>query len=486
MNRESSVSPVAPVIVGASAIQQRFDDPSGAPNALHLMRTALEAAADDAGSRDLLAAAEIVMMPQGMWSTANPAQVVAPWNTGIRSVVADIGVLQQTLLSRACSLIAGGDAEIVLVCGAEAKHRALRGQILGIDLADPATTGSPHERIVPAHEILTGEEIDRGLPVPARQYAMIDTALRAHEGASPREHVDELAALWSGFSAVAVDNPDAWNRSFADPDAITSAPMWAWPYTKLLCSQWNVDQAAGIIICSATAAARFGIAADRRVFAHVGVESNLMVPMTLRAEVHRSPAVAAVRTAVRDHLGRDTPDIEHVDLYSCFPAAVRVQARELGIDPSRPLTITGGMTFGGGPLNNYTLQALVAMVRVLRDHPDADGLVTNVSGMLTKFGASVWSCRPPTTGYRSADVTDAATATTGTVAVDPDHDGPARVVTYTVAYDRGAPTTGIVLGTAPGGRRVLATTSDADLLADMVTTDWCGRAVTLRGPDVLG
>ncbi|MCU1365581.1 MAG: Acetyl-CoA acetyltransferase, partial [Ilumatobacteraceae bacterium] len=403
MNRESSDLPLAPVIAGAAAIQQRRDDPVDALDALHLMRNALEAAADDAGAGDLLAAADVVMMPQGMWATDNPAQVVAPWNPGIRSVVADIGVLQQTLLSRACALIAAGDAEIVLVCGAEAKYRALRSQILGVAVDDPPTTGSPDERMVPAHEILTREEIDRGLPVPARQYAMIDTALRDHDGLSPSQHIEQLAALWSRFSSVAVDNPDAWNRSFADPAAISSAPMLAWPYTKLHCSQWNVDQAAGIIICSAAAAARHGVAAERRVFAHLGVESNLMVPMTLRAEIHRSPAVAAVRGAVREHLDRDTPDIEHVDLYSCFPAAVRVQASELGIDPASPLTITGGMTFGGGPLNNYTLQSLVAMVRVLRDDPDSDGLVTNVSGMLTKFGASVWSCRPPAAAYRSVD-----------------------------------------------------------------------------------
>lgn len=38
-------------------------------------------------------------------------------------------------------------------------------------------------------------------------------------------------------------------------------------------------------------------------------------------------------------------EVDHVDLYSCFPSAVQVAAAELGLpvdDPARPLTVTGG------------------------------------------------------------------------------------------------------------------------------------------------
>ena len=481
MNRH----PNEPMIVGAAAVQQRIDDPAGALDALALMRCALEHAADDAGSRDLLAAADVVLMPQGMWTTANPAQLVAPWNPASRSIVADIGVLQQTLLNRACALVASGAADIVLVCGAEAKFRSLRGQILGVAMHDPVTSGSPDERMVPAHEILTRVEIERGLHVPARQYAMIDTALRRHDGLTPAEHHDLLAEMWSGFSAIAVENPDAWNRQPVGIEAMRAAPMLAWPYTKLHCSQWNVDQAAGLVICNAAAADRHRVAADRRVFAHVGVESNLMVPMTLRRDIHRSPAMEAVDDAIAAQIGRRAADIDHIDLYSCFPAAVRVQERELCIS-GRPLTITGGMTFGGGPLNNYTLQSLAAMVHRLRALPDHTGLVTNVSGMLTKFGASVWSCRPADSPFRSVDVTEAAAAATAVVDVDPDHIGDTDVITYTIAFDRGTPTQGVVVGDAGRGRRVVASTDDAEVLADMLTTDWCARSVRVEGPTLRG
>ncbi|MCU1395065.1 MAG: Acetyl-CoA acetyltransferase [Ilumatobacteraceae bacterium] len=476
----------APLIAGAAATQQRIDDPLLASDALSLMRTALEAAATDAGAPGLLDAADVLLLPQGTWVSADPAIAVAPWSRDLRCIVAEIGVLQQTLLGQACSMIASGAADIVLVAGGEAKFRALRAQILGVAI-DPSASGhgSP-ERLVPAHEILTREEIERGLPVPARQYALIDTALRASEGRTPAEHIGELAALWSGFSAVAAENPAAWNPTFTTPATLSAAPMLAWPYTKLHCSQWNVDQAAGFILCSAAAADRFGVAPARRVFAHVGVESNLMVPVSRRGAIHRSPAMGAVRSAIITHTGTDVADVGHIDLYSCFPAAVRVQARELGVEDREPLTITGGMTFGGGPLNNYTLQSLAAMVPALRGDPDEVGLVTNVSGMLTKFGASVWSCRPPSSPYATVDVSAAAESVTAVVDVDPDHRGAATVVTYTVAFEGASPTLGVAVGDTAAGTRVVAMTSDAELIGEMLADDWCGRSITVDGATLVG
>ncbi len=477
--------PNAPVIVGAGVAQQRFDDPSHALEASLLMRAALENAADDAGTRALLDAADTLLIPQGTWPYRNPGEIAAPWNPALRTIVAAIGVLQQTLLGRACAMVADSSADIVLVCGGETKFRALRSLITGIAVVDTATAGVPDERLEPAHEILTAEEIARGLQVPARQYAMIDTALRHAQGLTAEQHVELLADLWLGFSRVAAANPDAWTRNVVDHDTLINAPasnpMIAWPYTKLHCSQWNVDQAAGLIICSASTAERFGIARDRWVFAHAGVESNLMVPFTRRADLHRSPAVAVVGDAVRDHCGVAAADFEHLDIYSCFPAAVRVQMAELALGADRQLTVTGGMTFGGGPLNNYTLQAVAAMTRALRADPTSRGLVTNVSGMLTKFGASAWSCTPPTRPFAALDVSSDAAKATPVTTVDPDYAGTAATVTYTVACDKGTPVQGIVIGTSPDGRRCLASTTDLRLMNDMLTNDWCDRTVNVDG-----
>ena len=83
---------------------------------------------------------------------------------------------------------------------------------------------------------------------------------------------------------------------------------------------------------------------------------------------------------------------------------------ELGLPLDRPLTVTGGMTFGGGPLNNSVLQAMAKMVQVLRDDPGSVGLVTSISGMITKHGASLWSTRPPEGRFEAADVSAEAAA----------------------------------------------------------------------------
>jgi acetyl-CoA C-acetyltransferase len=479
----------APVIIGAGVSQQRFDDPTQSVEAGALMRQALENAADDADSRRALEIADALLLPRGTWPYANPVSVVAPWNPAIRSIVADIGVLQQTLLSKACAMVADGSSRVALVAGGEAKHRALRSQITGITALDTPTSGEPDQRLVPSNEILTQEEISRGLPVPARQYAMIDTALRSAQGLSAAEHINLLAHLWSDFSAVAADNTDAWTRAQIDRATLVNPtaanPMLAWPYTKLYCSQWNVDQAAGLIICSAATADELGIARDRWVFAHAGIESNLMVPLTRRAQMHRSPAVGVVGQAIQEHCGVTPADIEHLDIYSCFPAAVRVQQHELGIDNSRQLTVTGGMTFAGGPLNNYTLQATAKMVQVLRTHPSTRGLVTNVSGMLTKYGAAVWSCSPPEQPFAALDVTAAATAATPTVEVDSDYAGQANVITYTVVFDKSQPAQGIVVAETADGRRVIASSSDAAIAADMATNDWIDRSVRIDGAELL-
>ena len=62
-------------------------------------------------------------------------------------------------------------------------------------------------------------------------------------------------------------------------------PMLAAPYTKLHCSQWNVDQAAGFVLCSTAAADRAGVPQDRRVYPRAFAESNHMLAVSKRAEL---------------------------------------------------------------------------------------------------------------------------------------------------------------------------------------------------------
>ncbi|HEX7096029.1 MAG TPA: hypothetical protein VF183_09095, partial [Acidimicrobiales bacterium] len=297
------------------------------------------------------------------------------------------------------------------------------------------------------------------------------------------EHADEVARLWARFNEVARDNPCAWNGRPMTADEIrTPGPKnrpLAFPYNKWHNSQWNVDQAASLILCSVEAARAHGIPEDRWVFPHALVDAEHMVPVSRRAELHRSPGFRIAGARAFELAGVDADHIAHVDLYSCFPIAVRVQAQELGLGTDRALTVTGGMTFAGGPLNNYVLQSIATMVHVLRRHPGETGLVTAISGIITKQGVSLWSTRPPANGYRSDDVTAAAAAASSRRELTSGVDAQGTVAGYTVLFDDDRPARTVAVVDVDDGTRAVAVNDDAEVARAATTDDLGGRRVTL-------
>jgi acetyl-CoA C-acetyltransferase len=483
-----TTDPRNPVLVGAGVAHQRHDDPTLAAEAIDLMTVAAERAAEPAGGPALLGAVDAILVPEGTWSYADPGRLLADrfHAPSAHTLVADVGVLQQTIVTRACELVGTGRADVVLVVGGEAKFRDLRARITGNDAAETAQGRvAPDERLSPASEILPAVEIHHGLAVPAHQYAVMETALRAAEGLSPAEHARRLAALWAAFGDVARANPDAWDRDPLDADALThpsaANPLLAMPYTKRHCSQWNVDQAAALLICSQEAARRFGRDDSGWVFPVAAVESNAMLPLSRRARLHRSEGLRQCGERLATLTGVAPAAADHLDLYSCFPAAVQIQARELGIDTARPLTVTGGMTFAGGPLNNYGLQALAALASRLRGQAGETALVTSVSGMLTKQGAAWWSSTPPPKGFRHDDVSEEVAAQEHPLDLLDEHTGAATIAGYTVAHAAGEPVQAVVIATTADGRRCVATSSATEVLPSMVADEWVGRTVEVRG-----
>jgi len=342
----------------------------------------------------------------------------------------------------------------------------------------------------PSADILHPLELERGLPMPVRQYAVMENALRRAEGLSLDAHRRELAELWAGFSRVAAANPYAWSPEPVGADEIASPGarnrMLAFPYTKLHNSQWNVDQAAGLVLCSLEVARAAGVPEERHVYLRAVVESNHMLPLVERAHLHRAPAAAIAGRRALDLAGLALEEVRHHELYSCFPAAVRIQARELGIDLREAPTVTGGMTFGGGPLNNFVLQAVARMAEVLRDDPGGHGMVTAVSGMLTKLGCSLWSTRPgPAPGFAYEDVAEQVERETPRVKVVADHEGGAVVASYTVIFGGEAPIQGVALCDLPDGRRTVATTTDPVAMRAMTTAELCDRRVRIRAGGAL-
>lgn len=489
-----AVDPRTPVLVGVGVAHQRSDDPAAGHEAVGLMAEAAARAGDDAGAPALLAAADEVVVPSGSWQYRDPARLLAQrfGAPAARTVLAQFGVLQLSPFTRACDQIVSGASDVVLIAGGEARFRALRASITGAGVPDTTQDDSvaPDETLVPAHEIITRQEIEAKLVSAPLQYSIIESAWRTVHGQTVDENVHDTAELWARFAAIAAANPDAWRRDGFDAGFLATVsaknPMLAAPYRKWNVSQWNVDQASAFIVCASEVADRMGVPDDRRVYPHAIVEGNHMVPVSQRAELHRSEQVRLNGVRLRELTGVAPGDADFVDLYSCFPIAVKVQAAELGIDRGRDLTLTGGMTFGGGPVNNYTFQAVAKLAERLREQPGTIGVNTAISGMITKHAVALWSTRPPAAGFRHGDVTEEAAARTATVTPLEGHSGPATVEGYTVAFDPrgaegGAPEYAAALARTDAGDRCVVRCDDPGLAAEMAAEEWNGRSITCTG-----
>lgn len=474
-----------PLLIGVGVASQREADFERSLEPSALMARALEAAAEDAGSRTWLERLDRIAVPRGFWDYSDPARLVAEevGAKGARTALAEIGVLQTSLFARAAEALQRGEAEVVAVVGGEAKHRAQQAKRAGSEAPTTAQPGvEPDETWRPAAEILHPVELAQHLGMPVRQYAVIENALRAAEGVPLQAHREEVARLWAGLSEVAAANPAAWSREPVAADAIRDPapdnPMLAFPYARLHNSQWNVDQAAALLFCTESVARAAGVPERQWIRPRAVVESNHMLPLVERAALHRCPAFGIAARRALELAGLELDEVGLLELYSCFPAAVRVQQRELGLAPERPVSLTGGMAFAGGPLNNFVLQAAVCMAEALRRDPGASGLLTAVSGMLTKQGVSLWSGRAGP-GFAAEEVGEQARRETGTVEVDAGFAGTARVDGYTVLYDRGGPTYTVLLARTGAGRRAVVAATGSELADAAVSRELTGCEVEI-------
>ena len=173
-------------------------------------------------------------------------------------------------------------------------------------------------------------------------------------------------------------------------------------------------------------------------------------------------------------------------MYSCFPSAVRVQQRALGLPLQKAPTLTGGMAFAGGPFNHFLLLAHAALGHRLRARPSELALATTVSGMLSKPGLAVWSATPPGGAPLVADLAAEASVATAVVPVAssaPTASTPASVVSFTVTYGGASglePVRTAVVAELPDGVRTAATCEDATTARLAIRDGLIGRTVEVK------
>jgi acetyl-CoA C-acetyltransferase len=478
-----SLDPRLPVLVGLGAADH-------AAPVVDLMTNAVSAAAADAGAPGLLGRIDCIAVPQGTWSLTDPARTVARrvGSPDARTLLCEIGVSQQEVINHALALVASGQAGTVVVAGSEARAWARDG---GVDIDEEDRP--PDEVLTRPPDFVAPVEVAAGIVwPPVQQYALIENSLAAALHLPPERQREEIAALWARFNAVAVHNPEAafpQRRDAADIAAPGphNRPL-SYPYNRWHSSQWIVDQASALVICSAERARQAGVPPERWLFPHVALHSSEAVTLTARRRLEEWPAMELLGRAAAHHLGRPLCELRLAEVYSCFPAAVRVQQRALGLDPDGTPTLTGGMAFAGGPFNHFVLQSLGVLGRRLRAEPAEQGLLTTVSGMLSKPGLAVWSATPPAgTGLAlladmAAEVI-AATEVVPVVDVPPLVITPAEVASFTVTYggDQGfEPVRTAIVADLPDGVRTAATCEDAGTARLAVTEGLIGRAVSVK------
>lgn len=481
-----------PVIVGVGQVVQRDPDPAARPDRdpVALAVEALRLAAEDAGAAlDLLAAADhVYAVPSASWTYADQAALVAAGvgATPVATVQSSPygGDGGQLVVNDAAEAVAEGRAHVVLLAGAEAGATVSRAQALGIELDWPRQPeGTAPTRTVGVDRVANTEaETGVGLGAPVYVYALLESAVRRRLGRSASEHLDHVARLWSRFSGVAAANPYAWSpHRVAAEDLATPAPdnrAVSAPYTKLLCANLQVDLATGTVLTSVAAAEAAGVPQERWVFVHAGASAHDEWFVSERDDLSRSPAIAAIGAAALAHAGASIEDVDLVDLYACFPSAVEIAADALGLpldDPARPLTVTGGLTFAGGPGNNYGSHAVATMVPLLRARPGALGLSTSLGWYATKHALGLYSATPPERAFAHLrPVVDRPPRRP----VLASYAGPAVVEAATLPYDRsGEPEAVVASLLTPTGERVLVRSEDPALVTAMVDDVLLGAEV---------
>ncbi len=454
-----------PVIVGVGEVADRHADPAQVGEPAALMAAALANAEADAKARLLADLDSLDIINEVSWPYADPCATLAA-RLGVapkRAVYHPVG--GQTPIAaihEAALRIARGESAVAAVVGAESAHAVHR--------AARAHTTLPWSARDLTHVVKraasTQQPIARTLEVatPAHVYPFYENAAQHAWGQAPDAGQRESAETWARYSAVAATREHAWlRRAHSAEDIATVSPHnrpIAWPYSKLMVANPQVNQGAGVLLTSLGRARRAGIPAQRLVRVLGGAAARETDDYLQRDVYHSVCAMRAVLDASRKLLPASRDRFDKVELYSCFPCVPKMARRALGMAADDALTVTGGLTFFGAPLNNYMTHAAVAMVEALRRQPGEIGLLYGQGGYATKHHGIVLAASDEIAPQldEDYDVQAAAEALRQPVPqVTLDHVGGATLETFTVLFDRdGKPRHGVVIARPDPDRRLMA------------------------------
>jgi acetyl-CoA C-acetyltransferase len=485
----------APAVAGCGEIVQHAVSGPDLLSALDLAVEAARRAGADTGGR-LLERVELVASVMSIsLRHPDPGGLVAErlGLSGVRTLQSRIGGnLPQYLLNDLGAEIAAGRLDVALIVGTETVHSRKKASAEAIrELDTPLPAGEPAPLFGDDKPGWSADEAAHQAALPNVIYPLFEAALRAAAGRDLEDHRRVVSELWARFAAVSGTRAAAWSQKAWSAEEIrTPSPanrMVTYPYTKLLNANIFTDQAAAILLCSPEAARAAGVPEERLVYLCAGADGADRQFFTERWSLAESPGLRATAGDALAAAGVGVDDVARFDLYSCFPSAVQTAMKELGLagpdgGDDRPLTVTGGLSFFGGPGNNYVSHSVAAMVDACRADPGSLGLVTGIGYYLTKHSAGIYSSRPPEQGYVRVDPATTRAkvdASPGRIPAGA-YAGPATVEATAVQHNReGDPAVAVLSTLTPDGRRALANSTDPSAMASMVTEEWTGRQAEL-------
>lgn len=459
----------APVIVGIGEVLDRSAaDRAGLP-VLELIAAAVQAAGRDAGAQGWVEATDWLGVvdalswerrPEPIHPALSARLAIAPRIAA--SSPSPSGNYPIRLLEDAANTIAAGEAEVAIVAGGEAMRSFARNR--------PPDAGRNGTAVISGYRAAQESDLLQRYAIlaPIDVYPLYEQATRHAWGQTLAEANAESGAIWAGNARVAADNPYAWIRQPRAADEIVTPspanPMLSFPYTRLMVANSGVNQAAAVIVTSAGRARRMGIAEDRLVHVGHGAAADEAQGNLERANFTASPAMTAVLQATLERNAVTVADLDHVELYSCFPCVPKMARRVIGWPLDRPHSIYGGLTFGGGPIGNCMTHAVAALVRRLREGSRA-GLVFGNGGFATRNHAIVLTRNAPATPRQPRDYDVQAQADAQRGAIPPllaDHVGPGWIESYLVPHRGGVPAQATVVARTAAGARFLAGVPGSD------------------------
>lgn len=378
------------------------------------------------------------------------------------------------LIDRAAQEVYNRQAETVLVTGAESAASISASKILALE---PPWARRPGGPVVHARGAGGSERMWRyGNVLPIRNYPLFENALRLREGRTLAQAQAESGTMYERFSQVAAASPYAWFPTMRSAREIVEPSldnrMICFPYTLRMNAFPRVDQGAAIIVTSYEKALALGVSSSDMVFVWGGAGARDPVDVYARESFAFSLGLERSLRATLERARVDVDSVDLFDLYSCFPVVPKLAARVLGLDRGQGnLTVTGGLSFFGGPGNSYSLHAVTAMTKALRRGDGSLGLIYGNGEFLTKHHSLLLGSSPLESGFHSPGEVNIVDHRDKPPEVADTYEGSAGIETFTVEFDKeNQPKRGYVVARGLRGERVPASVRrlDDDTLSELL------------------